>query len=314
MRDAKLRIRSREATRVFVSVIVPVWNEVEKLHKCLRSLETQTYPSDLYEVIVVDNSSTEKIEPVISYYPHARLMQEQKAGSYAARNAGLAHAQGEIIAFTDADCFPASNWLESGVTHLLRSEGCAVVAGRIEMFPRLPLRPNAVEQYELLISMAQKEFVRKYKFGATANLFTFKQVFERAGPFLGDVKSGGDLEWGRRVVEAGYVLEYSDEVRVFHAARFSLAQLYSKIIRITGGLHDLKRLKGRRYLEFDRSLLLDLAPPVRAVMRILLASSLQPKTERLKVCGVIFFVRYVQVFERFRLAFPRLWNHHTTTR
>ncbi|MDT5261048.1 MAG: hypothetical protein QOC61_52, partial [Acidobacteriota bacterium] len=222
--------------------------------------------------------------------------------------------RGEVIAFTDADCIPASDWLERGVARLVRVDGCAVVAGRIEIFARTPQRPNAVEQYEALVALAQKEFVSKYGFGATANLFTFREVFAQAGCFLAEVKSGGDLEWGRRVAGRGFRLEYGEDVRVSHPARATLAKLYSKIVRTTGGLHDLKRLKGRAYLEFERSLFVELLPPARALAAVLREPSLRRRRDRLKVCAVVLFVRYVQVFERLRLSFPKLWKRHTTAR
>lgn len=293
---------------------MPVWNDSGQLQTCLRALEEQTYPGHSYEVIVVDNDSAKTIGHVVAPYTRARVVQESKPGSYAARNTGVTHARGEIIAFTDADCIPAPDWLERGVAHLTHQDGCAVVAGRVEIFPRSPQQPNAVEQYEMLVALDQRKYVRDYKFGATANLFTLKEVFEQAGPFLADVKSGGDLEWGRRVVKSGYRLEYADNVRVFHPARASFSQLYSKIVRITGGLHDLKRLKGRTYLEFDRSLLLDLLPPVKAMARTLREPRLRRKRDRIKVCAVFMFVRYVQAFEKLRLSFPKLWNRHTTAR
>lgn len=306
----------------FVSVIVPVWNDAERLAGCLRALEEQTYADDSYEVIVVDNHSaeragkdSEKVAHLVSVNAHSRVVNERRAGSYAARNAGVAVAQGEIIAFTDADCIPAPDWIERGVAHLTAREGnCAVVAGRIEIFPRVAAQPNAVEQYEVLVALAQKEFVRKYSFGATANLFTFKEVLARAGSFLAEVKSGGDLEWGRRVTGFGYKLEYFEDTRVFHPARSSFAELYTKIVRVSGGHHDLKRLKGREYLEFDRSWLADLLPPVRAMAHIMREPSLNRWRDRIKVCIVLCFVRFVQAFEKSRLAFPRLWKYHATTR
>ncbi|MDT5156681.1 MAG: hypothetical protein QOH51_1038 [Acidobacteriota bacterium] len=311
---ADRRFVALDGVPLFVSVIVPVWNDSVRLGDCLRSLEGQTYPVDLYEVIVVDNDSAEPVGHVVARFAHARVVCEASPGSYAARNTGLKHARGEVIAFTDADCIPASDWLERGVARLVRVDGCAVVAGRIEIFARTPQRPNAVEQYEALVALAQKEFVSKYGFGATANLFTFREVFAQAGCFLAEVKSGGDLEWGRRVAGCGFRLEYGEDVRVSHPARATLAKLYSKIVRTTGGLHDLKRLKGRAYLEFERSLFVELLPPARALAAVLREPSLRRRRDRLKVCAVVLFVRYVQVFERLRLSFPKLWKRHTTAR
>jgi glycosyltransferase involved in cell wall biosynthesis len=295
-------------------VIVPVWNDAERLEECLRALEGQTYPGQLYEVVVVDNDSEESVGPIVARYNHARSIHESRPGSYAARNAGLAHARGEVIALTDADCLPASDWIEKGVARLTRGGRRSVIAGRVEIFPRTSQRPNAVEQYEALFALAQRAFVSRYKFGATANLFAWRDAFAQAGPFLAEVKSGGDLEWGRRVGAYGYRMEYADEICVRHPARASLSQLYSKIVRVEGGLHDLRRIKGRAYVDFEQGFLLELLPPVRALVRTLRERSLRRRRDRIKVCAVLLFVRYVQAFERLRLAFPKLWSRHTTAR
>lgn len=90
-------------TQPFVSVIVPVRNDNVRLEQCLRALESKTYPRDRYEVVVVDNGSTQSVAPVVASYSHARLMHEGRPGSYAVRNAGLLHARGEVVAFTGLD-------------------------------------------------------------------------------------------------------------------------------------------------------------------------------------------------------------------
>jgi len=238
---------------------------------------------------------------------------EQRVGSYAARNSGLKVARGQVIAFTDADCLPAPDWIEKGVAHLKR-EGCMMVAGRIEIFPRSSLNPNSVELYETRVALAQREFVKKYGFGATANLFVYKHVFERVGCFLADLKSGGDLEWCRRLNKHGLRIEYSEDIRVKHPARSSLSQLYSKIVRVAGGLHDLRRVKGSAYLEFDHRWTAELLPPVKGLARMLREPSLRRTRDRLKVCAVLIFVRYVQAFEKLRLTYPKLWNHRQSVR
>ncbi len=298
----------------FVSVIVPVWNDSGRLEECLRALEGQTYPGDLYEVVVVDNGSREPVGPSVMRHGRASLVREEMPGSYAARNKGLAHARGGVVAFTDADCLPAPDWIEKGVARLKCCGGRTVVAGRVEIFPRASRRPNAVEQYEMLFALAQRQFVGKYSFGATANLFAWRETFERVGPFHAELKSGGDLEWGRRAAGLGYSVEYDEETRVRHPARASLSQLYRKMVRVAGGLHDLRRIKGAAYLEFDRGLAWELLPPLRAVARTLGEPSLPGMRDRLKVCAVLLFVRYVQAFERLRLALPKLWSRHTTAR
>lgn len=65
-----------------------------------------------YEIIMVDNNSTDSSVELVRKYPRIKLLSEQRQGSYAARNRGVAASKGTIIAFTDSDCVPSRNWLK----------------------------------------------------------------------------------------------------------------------------------------------------------------------------------------------------------
>src|SRR5262249_52917854 len=98
-----------------VSVIIPVYNDAERLPKCLAALEAQTSPSGRSEGVVIDNGSGRPAAPLLAGYTHVRASYEGRPSQYAARNRGLSLAQGEVLAFTDADCVPAPGWIERGV-------------------------------------------------------------------------------------------------------------------------------------------------------------------------------------------------------
>jgi len=97
----------------FISAIIPVYNDSIRLRTCLQALEEQTYPKGAYEVIVVDNGSDESIEPIVAEFNQAKASYEPHPQSYAARNKGLSLARGGVIAFTDSDCIPAPDWIET---------------------------------------------------------------------------------------------------------------------------------------------------------------------------------------------------------
>ncbi len=285
-----------------VSVIIPVYNDPERLQKCLSALEAQTYPGDRYDILVVDNGSAQDLAPLLSRYAHVRLTRAERPGSYAARNRGLTLAQGEVIAFTDADCIPALDWLERGVAALLREPNCGLVGGKVEVFFRDPSRPTAVELYESLTGFLQRDYVEEAQFAATANVFTWRSTVERVGPFEEALKSCGDLEWGQRVFAHGYRIVYADEVRVAHPARSSFGEVYRRARRIIGGMHDLDQRKHCRYIGLGRGFLIDSLPPVRASLRAWSDPRLRGLASRMKVILVMFFVQYVQVWERIRLG------------
>ena len=85
----------------------------------LRGAQCPNIASADFEIIIVNNGALEDVERIVNQYPQCRYVYEATPGSYAARNAGIAHAKGEIVAFTDTDCIPSPNWLEKGHRYFL---------------------------------------------------------------------------------------------------------------------------------------------------------------------------------------------------
>src|SRR5205823_5994598 len=104
-----------------VSVIVAAYNAERTLKTCLDSLQQLNYPE--YEIILVDDGSTDSTSRIASLYPGIRIFRHsQNLGLSNARNTGIAAAMGEIIAFTDSDCRADEDWLHYLVGDLLNSE------------------------------------------------------------------------------------------------------------------------------------------------------------------------------------------------
>jgi O-antigen biosynthesis protein len=107
-----------------VSVIVCSYNGGRTLEQCLRSLEELEYPN--YEVIVVNDGSTDDTRSILSRFPNVRVIHQENLGLSAARNAGLHAATGEILAYTDSDCFAEPDWLTHLVHHFQHTDAAAV--------------------------------------------------------------------------------------------------------------------------------------------------------------------------------------------
>jgi len=97
---------------MFVSVIVPAYNSETTIGDCLKSLENQDFPKNQYEIIVVDDGSTDNTEKIVLSFQKAKLLKQEHKGPAAARNLGLSRAKGDIVLFTDADCIPDKNWIK----------------------------------------------------------------------------------------------------------------------------------------------------------------------------------------------------------
>jgi glycosyltransferase involved in cell wall biosynthesis len=290
----------------FISVIIPVFNDFERLEVCLEALERQTYPENFYEVIVVDNGSNENIAALSQRFVRVSFAYENTPGSYCARNKGISLAQGEAIAFTDSDCIPAANWLETGVKHLLSVPECGLVAGKIEMFFKNPNQPTVVEIYDSVTFLQQKRNVEEDKYGATANIFTLKSVIEQVGVFNSKLKSGGDLEWGKRVFSHGYSIIYADDVCVAHPARYSFSQVYKKIVRLSGGGYDSNKLEQDERNDYSfRQAIADwsgLKPPLRYNFhKIWSDQRLKNPSQKIQVFVLRLVHYYIKFFEKKRL-------------
>ena len=103
---------STDSRPSLVSIVIPVYNGAHTIRACLDAILALDYPREKYEVIVVDNNSSDGTDAMVLEYGHVTLLYERSMQSaYAARNTGIRHASGEIVAFTDADCIARPNWL-----------------------------------------------------------------------------------------------------------------------------------------------------------------------------------------------------------
>lgn len=249
-----------------VSVVVPTYRD-ETLQRCLLALREQSLAQNLFEVVLVDNADPASDLSGLHALPRVRemalrVLHEPSPGSYAARNRGIAASEAPVLAFTDADCEPAPDWLERAL-HAL-DEGADVVAGRVEVFARNADRPSPAEAYDLVRAFPQRRYVESLQFGVTANLVVRRAVFDGVGMFDANLFSGGDREFGQRATASGHRLVYVEEAVVRHPARQSLLASYRKLLRVYAGARESSGSSSRhRGIPGWR----DVAPPLGAFAR-----------------------------------------------
>lgn len=283
----------------FVSVIVPVYRDWVRLEHCVHALERQTYPSSAYEVLLVNNSPDEYKS--LSLKGNFHLLSHPRGGSYAARNAGVAQAKGEILGFTDADCIPSETWIEEAVLFLRLHPQYSALGGQIQVFAASE-SPNVFEIYDMLTSFPQNYYVEERKFSVTANMFAYRSVFDRAGVFDARFTSGGDTEWGQRVSKMSYSLGYAQAVVVRHPARASLKSHIAKRRRIA---HGKRMLEGESRLPMLVRLavfIYQLRPPLRVAKRVF-GDSRWSLAQQVRVIALAYYLKVVYEFERLKLSF-----------
>jgi GT2 family glycosyltransferase len=193
-----------------VSVIIPVRNGAESLPALLGSLQAQTLARERFEVIVVDNDSSDDTAEVAASHG-ATVVQEPIANRSRARNRGAAAATASLYAFTDADCVVRPRWLEE----LLGCAGSApLVAGEVEL--KVSDHPNAIERFETLWRFGQAAWVRR-GWAATANLLVRAEAFDAIRGFDPTWRHiGEDADFCLRARDAGYGLGYCPDALVEH--------------------------------------------------------------------------------------------------
>jgi glycosyltransferase involved in cell wall biosynthesis len=242
-----------------VSVVVPVFNDPNGIRDCLSALSRQGYARDRYEIIVVDNGSTDTTPAVLAELEIEPVSERSIRSSYAARNAGLRAAGGEVLAFTDADCTPDPGWIERGVA-ALRESGAALAGGRVRF--RLSSRPRGAEIWDSITNMQVEQGIRERGVGKTANLFVERQVFDAIGPFPDELVSGGDVAWTSRASGHGFKIVYAPDATVEHPAR-RIKSLIRKQFRVGRGQAALRvdsRVSTSRIAAHSLKLLLPPSP------------------------------------------------------
>jgi glycosyltransferase involved in cell wall biosynthesis len=237
-----------------ISVIVPVYNTAPYLERVVAALLAQDFPRRDYELIFVDNGSNDGGPDILARYPEISLLHEPERGSYAARNRGIREARGEILAFTDSDCFPQPGGLQS-IDSAFRQASKQVLLG-----PRLPaggsrgawlLADYDNRKAELICAAQEPEIF----FGYTNNMAVRKTAMDRFGPFERRQR-GADTLFVRSVVDglSCDAVAWCPDMAVQHAELVSVASYYRKA-RIYGGSHeDFRHLETVRPLSLQQRL------------------------------------------------------------
>jgi len=195
---------------VRVSVVIPAKDGAGSLPPLLAGLAQQTLPREDFEVVVVDNASRDGTAD-IARAAGAQVVHEPIANRSRARNAGVAAARTDLIAFTDADCVPQPRWLEA---LLGCADRAALVAGDVVTTTGTP--PNAIERFEVLWRFGQEAWVRD-GWAATANLLVRRTAFDAIGGFDATWRHiGEDVDLCLRARAAGYDLAFCGEAVVTH--------------------------------------------------------------------------------------------------
>lgn len=195
-----------------VSIIIRTKDEEDWVARTLSAVESQTYRN--YEIFVVDSGSTDRTLELVKNFPCTILTYD--ALSYrpgAALNTGIRASRGELLVLLSAHAVPTdTTWLETLVRTISEDPQTAGVYGR-----QLPLpESSAFDKRDLIITFGpEKKIQRKDSFFHNANSIIRRDVWKHI-PFDEQATNIEDRIWTKAVQEAGYVVVYEPEARVYH--------------------------------------------------------------------------------------------------
>jgi len=213
----------------FFSVIIPNWNGSAHLPVCLRALRRQTYPADCFEIILVDNASTDGSPALVARdYPEVRiLLLERNVGLTGAGNAGIRAARGHVLVMLNNDTEAHPRWLEALAQALMAHPEAGMAASKLLLFDRRDVIHSAGDFYRTdgipgnrgVWERDDGRFDQsEYVFGACGGAAAYRRtMLNDIGLFDEDLFmycEDVDLNW--RAQLAGYRCVFAPEAIVYH--------------------------------------------------------------------------------------------------
>ena len=224
-------------TSLEFSIIIPTYNRPESLRQCLQSITQIDYPCDCFEVIVVDDGSTVSLDKVIAPFQATitlKLITQSNAGPGKARNTGAKAAKGIILAFTDDDCQPASNWLRALASYFRGDVQLAGLPMAIGGHTQNLLTQNVYSQAsQSLVDYIYEQYnpdLENAGFFTSNNLAVLSAGFHSINGFKETfpLAAAEDREFCDRWKAKGYRLMYAREALVGHAHKLTLRSFWQQ--------------------------------------------------------------------------------------
>jgi len=217
-----------QKNEMLASVVIPTFNRKEKIAQLLHSLNNQTISSRKYEVIVIDDGSTDGTKKIIKKIkPKLIYLKQKNRGPAAARNEGIKKAKGKVIVFLDSDMIAGRNLLEEHLKMHEKNEKI-ITRGNIKWLPKYkknPFSEFAEKTTIMLGAMPIEEGELHWRLFLTCNASIKRNVLLK-NPFDESFKkpAGEDLELSYRLHKKGYKIVFAKNAIAWHDREFDLKE------------------------------------------------------------------------------------------
>ncbi len=220
-----------------VSVVIPMFNEIGMIEKCIGSILNQTYPTDKIEIIVVDGGSMDgsrnKVLELIHLHPNIRLYENPQRITPRSLNTGIKNAQGEIVIILGAHTTVKDDFIYQNVTHMQKMGvkcvgGTQVNVGENDLHRAIGYAMASPFGFP----SAPYRFRKREKFVDTVVYAAYhKQLFDEIGYFDEELLISEDAEFNWRIRKAGYQIYYTPKIVSYYYPRRNIKELVKQLFR-----------------------------------------------------------------------------------
>ncbi len=247
------------------SVVVPAFNAERTLGACLGGLARQTAPREWFEILVVDDGSTDRTRALAAELG-ARVFSQKNQGAGAARNLGAVNAKGNLVLYIDADCVPDERWIEAMTAPFARADIAGVSGVKKTHQSNLWAQLIQIEfdyRYDRMAKRARTDFID------SATAAYRRGVLLESGGFDSRLMEAEDAELSFRLAERGCNLVLVRDAIVYHHHPESLQGYLQR-------KYDYARWRAVVYAQHPSKAASDTRTPQSQKLQALLAFALPP--------------------------------------
>jgi len=219
------------------SVIVPTYNRADEIKELLKSLAKQKLPFNEFEIIIVDDGSTDNTKEVIEEFKNKfdlniKIFFQSHKGPGEARNLGMKNAKGKYFVFVDSDCIADSDWL-SAYKREVEKKDVAGFGGPDGVLPNFKPVQKAID-YSMTsfittggIRGHSEKKISKY-YPRSFNMGVRSDIVDKIGG-MGKLRHGQDIEFSNRILSTGEPIIKVADAMVYHKRRISIKKFFKQV-------------------------------------------------------------------------------------
>ncbi len=294
-----------------VSVIIPTYNRKNILEECLARYERQTFPADRFEVIVVDDGST---DDTWNYLRQAsgrkgyslNFFRKENGGPGSARNMGITKAQGKILLVIGDDIYPDENlitehWEWHTDRYAKKNVGILGFVTWAEELSPSPLMKWLEMGYQNAYNLIRHGEQVDWRFSYTGNISVKRRFLEETNEYFDErfpPYGYEDVEWGFRLMKRNFILMYNRNAKGFHHHRITLVNSLNRIEKVGESARTLRTINPELF-----GMIMERNFPAGRWMRLLLSLVLRPSVVKGLVLPMARFFEHRMISNRiFSLA------------